>query len=104
MSSKTRNRPSYVCGNCDYRTAQWMGRCPECGGWDALAEVAASPEVIVGSGEIRRAREEPTPFPQIPASALTRESTGVLELDRVLGGGLVPGAAILLGLKTVREN
>lgn len=97
MSSKTRNRTSYVCGNCDYRTTQWLGRCPECGEWDALAEVAATREVSAGSGEIRRTREEPIPFPQIPASAISRESTGVQELDRVLGGGLVPGAAILLG-------
>jgi len=97
VSSKTRERTSYACGNCDYRTAQWLGRCPECGGWGALEEVAAPIDSSSGRGEIRRTREEPVPYPQIPPSSISRDSTGVLELDRVLGGGLVPGAAILLG-------
>jgi len=85
----------YVCIECEHRTRKWFGRCPECGAWDALAERSEPPKG-------RRARKGPAkielrPYLEIETSDQPRTSTGIGELDRVLGGGLVPGAVVLLG-------
>lgn len=85
----------YVCIECEHRTGKWFGRCPECGAWDALAE----------RSEPARSRRSRTgvskvvlrPYPEIEPSDQPRCSTGIGELDRVLGGGLVSGAVVLLG-------
>ena len=91
----TRTRTAYRCSACEYRTAQWVGRCPSCQTWGTLVETApASP------ARIRVAAGAPaTPRAASPTSSSTPRApvpTGVSELDRVLGGGLVPGAVVLL--------
>jgi DNA repair protein RadA/Sms len=85
-------RATYRCSECGWETAKWVGRCGECQAWGSVAE-AATPTV--------RAASTPVSTPAVPISQVSvRESvarpSGVPELDRVLGGGLVPGAAILL--------
>ena len=85
----------YVCIECEHRTRKWFGRCPECGTWDALAERSESTSRrragVAGAGVTVR------PYPEIEISHQPRSSTGIGELDRVLGGGLVEGAVVLLG-------
>jgi len=95
-----RPKTSYVCGNCGARAAQWQGQCPACEAWNTL-EVAVSSITPAGSG--RNARNVATG----PATSRTvteiaqerdeRAVTGLGELDRVLGGGLVAGSVVLLG-------
>ncbi len=82
----------FVCQACEYRTGKWLGRCPECGTWDAFVEqnTDSAPSNRTRPASLRA-------YPEIDASEATRTSTGLGELDRVLGGGLVPGAVILIG-------
>jgi DNA repair protein RadA/Sms len=87
-------KPGYRCTECGWRTAKWVGRCGECQAWGTVEEegAAAAP---------RAARPAPVSAPAVPIGQVKAEiaqarGTGVGELDRVLGGGLVPGAVVLL--------
>jgi len=87
-----------VCSECGYQTAQWLGQCPGCEAWNTLVEervptARAAARVGAGAG----LRLAPRPLSEVGAAPLQRMSTGIGELDRVLGGGLVPGALVLLG-------
>jgi DNA repair protein RadA/Sms len=89
-------RPSHRCSECGATTAKWVGRCPECQAWGTLAESRTSgpvPRVAAGATAVTSPAR---PMPQIDVEAARARPTGVEELDRVLGGGLVPGAAVLL--------
>lgn len=85
---------AYTCTECGSSTPKWMGKCPKCQAWGTLQE-GAGPGVTVKTAATfsgKRAK----PVTQIDATTASATSTGVSELDRVLGGGLVPGAVILL--------
>ena len=88
----------YVCGECGYETPRWMGRCPECGNWNTFTEqlqTAALPEK-----KLKRAPgsdAEALRIDQIPDDRLLRMESGIGELDRVLGGGIVEGSFVLVG-------
>jgi DNA repair protein RadA/Sms len=90
-----RDRTAHVCQQCDYRTAKWLGRCPDCGAWASLVEQVVAERRPLGSSGVDAA--EVIPYPDVPASDRSRSSTGVEELDRVLGGGLTAGAVVLVG-------
>lgn len=97
MVSRPRaERPSHRCSECGVTVAKWLGRCPECQAWGTLAEVrtaGAAPRVTaVAAGVSAPAR----PIGEIDVEAARLRATGVDELDRVLGGGLVPGGVVLL--------
>jgi DNA repair protein RadA/Sms len=82
----------HVCGECGYTTGRWLGRCPGCGSFGTLVEersAAASP-----SGAAPRA---PLRLVEVDVEDAARIPTGVSELDRVLGGGLVPASLVLVG-------
>lgn len=84
---------SWTCQQCGQRSGKWLGRCPGCDAWNSLVEEAAP-----RGRDPRPARAvAPLPYPEIRASDAARASTGIPELDRVLGGGLVAGAVVLLG-------
>jgi DNA repair protein RadA/Sms len=90
-------RSQYRCSECHHVTAKWVGRCPDCGTWGTVDEVAVL--AAVNGSPLRRA-VTPT-SPAVPISSIDPGSTrhfhtGVSELDRVLGGGLVPGSVTLL--------
>jgi DNA repair protein RadA/Sms len=90
-------RAQYRCSECHHVTAKWVGRCPDCGTWGTVDEVAVLAAV---NGSASRRAVAPT-SPAVPISSIdpgvTRHlHTGVSELDRVLGGGLVPGSVTLL--------
>ena len=82
---------NYSCTACGYRSPKWMGFCPQCRESDGLVPVAEP--------RARRASPEPDPIPLSKAggTVVTRVGSGIGELDRVLGGGFVPGAVVLLG-------
>jgi DNA repair protein RadA/Sms len=87
----------FVCSSCAHESAKWHGRCPGCGEWDTLVE-EARPERARGKRGDRAAKAlTPVPLGQVEAPRVGRLSTGIGELDRVLGGGLVPGSLVLLG-------
>ena len=82
----------YVGGECGYETPRWMGKCPQCGSWNTLVE-----EERVLSHAAAQITTKAVPLQNVRAEAQTRISTGIGELDRVLGGGLVKGMVVLLG-------
>ncbi|NMA60584.1 MAG: DNA repair protein RadA [Firmicutes bacterium] len=84
----------FVCQSCGAESPRWMGKCPHCGEWNTLVEETT------GSSRQERSwvtRSKPLPLTEIENSAEARFSTGIEELDRVLGGGLVPGCLGLIG-------
>src|SRR4051794_3366461 len=86
----------FVCSQCGHDSAKWHGRCPGCGEWNSMAE-ERPPAAEPGSrGRSKRALK-PVPLADVEAPALRRLVTGIGELDRVLGGGLVPGSMVLIG-------
>ncbi|GAA2131452.1 DNA repair protein RadA [Nocardioides bigeumensis] len=93
--SRSRGKPArstYRCSECGWEAAKWVGRCGECQAWGSVAE-AAPPRAGTAPGPVT---SRAVPIGQVDVSESTFRSSGVPELDRVLGGGLVPGAAILL--------
>ena len=90
-------RPAYECDACGHQPPKWVGRCTECGEWGSVVESTLSGPVVSGRVVSSRAPSEPArPIASISAAPTRARATGVPELDRVLGGGLVPGAVVLL--------
>ncbi len=91
-------RTVYACQACGFQSPRWLGRCPDCQGWNTMAEErqesAPTADRYVGG---RGAAEEPQPITALSGAAEERSSSGIGELDRVLGGGVVPGSAVLIG-------
>ncbi|MGH2467437.1 MAG: AAA family ATPase, partial [Candidatus Limnocylindrales bacterium] len=98
-----RPRSRYVCQTCGATAPRWEGRCHVCGAWDSLVEtLVREPTRATAAGRARRGTVEPGAARAMPLRGLAGEPvdrlpTGVGELDRVLGGGLVPGSLVLLG-------
>ena len=94
-------RTSYVCSQCGYETSKWNGKCPNCGEWNTFEEV----EAAVRAGSKARSASAVADISDriINVNSVdashdeVRYSTGLSELDRVLGGGLVKGSMVLLG-------
>ncbi len=84
----------HVCAECGYATGRWLGRCPGCGGFGTLAEELPRTLSLASAGA--RART-PVPLADVDVEEASRIATGVPELDRVLGGGLVPSSLVLIG-------
>jgi DNA repair protein RadA/Sms len=92
-----RGQPSFVCQACGAEQAKWSGKCDACGGWNTIVEEGSS--APAGTGGRRSARGRALAFEDLKAeeSAPPRRITGVAEFDRVCGGGVVPGSALLVG-------
>src|SRR5215208_1521669 len=95
---------TYVCSSCGTESAKWHGRCPGCGEWNTLVEERIAPAQAgprgggSGGGSSRRAKAlKPVRLADVEAPAVKRMVTGIGELDRVLGGGIVPGSLVLIG-------
>jgi DNA repair protein RadA/Sms len=91
MASKQKSLV-YRCANCGHTEPKWLGRCPECGQWNSLRESAQAQVFLEKAGETF-----PMPILSIDPCEGGRLSTGLSEMDRVLGGGLMRGSAILIG-------
>jgi DNA repair protein RadA/Sms len=88
----TKARTAYLCSACGAHSVKWAGQCPECGSWNTLTETAVKAPRRAASEGV-----EATTLDALPDDLATRHATGFAEFDRVLGGGLVPGAVTLLG-------
>ena len=93
MVAATRARPSFRCAECGWATTKWVGRCGECQAWGTVEDVAAPAVRTTAAGPVSTAAR---PIGEVDVEAARAVPTGVDELDRVLGGGLVPGAVVLL--------
>ncbi|MGW0518038.1 DNA repair protein RadA [Crossiella sp. NPDC003009] len=96
MSKNVRTaRPGYRCAECGNEVAKWVGRCPECQAWGTVEEKGAVKPALakITAGAVSAPAR---PIGEVDIEAARAVSTGVSELDRVLGGGVVPGAVILL--------
>ncbi|MEU9113309.1 DNA repair protein RadA [Streptomyces sp. NPDC048483] len=92
--TSAKERPSYRCTECGWTTAKWLGRCPECQAWGTVEEHGGAPAVrTTAPGRVTTAA---VPIAQVDGRQAAARTTHVPELDRVLGGGLVPGAVVLL--------
>ncbi len=90
--NKTKNKQLvFICGQCGYESRKWLGRCPGCGEWDSLTEQNPAPALS------RRKSIKPHPLSDSVSGGRARFITGIGELDRVLGGGVVPGSMVLIG-------
>jgi DNA repair protein RadA/Sms len=88
----------YTCQACGYETPKWMGKCPDCGEWQSFVEEAKASKRAPGfAGKSAVASAEVIAVSAIDSQDESRILTGIKELDRVLGGGLVPGTLILIG-------
>src|SRR5262245_572996 len=86
--------PGFVCSECGWATVKWAGRCGECQAWGTVVERGV-PMVAVTPASVPDARVA-RPISALDVAPVTHWPSGILELDRVLGGGFVPGAAILM--------
>jgi DNA repair protein RadA/Sms len=95
----TRAKTVYACGECGHLSPKWLGQCPSCRRWNTLHEEVQAPEAKGaprGWGSAASSAR-PVPLMEVEAGEEERLRTGIGELDRVLGGGIVPGALMLLG-------
>lgn len=90
-------RSIYVCQNCGYETPKWMGKCPECNKWNSLIEeIRNSKGINSSSSKVERQLSELKKIKEIKSGEKERYDTGICELNRVLGGGLVKGSLTLI--------
>ena len=95
-----RTRTVFACTECGAQQPRWLGRCPECATWSSLveervgADASASPDLL--RADPSAAAAKPRLLHEVDAAAVPRLTTGIDELDRVLGGGLVPGSVVLV--------
>jgi len=92
----------YRCSQCDHTTPAWLGQCPNCKSWNSLSEETVSTEKAGISGSAsssarNQKRNPPVNISKIESSDTERVETGLDEIDKILGGGFVPGSVILLG-------
>lgn len=87
----------FFCQSCGYESAKWMGQCPGCREWNTFVEEAVT---VTSSGHRKHSagdRREPTMLSKVSGEDSVRMTTGIQELDRVLGGGIVSGSMVLVG-------
>ncbi len=96
MKAMPKRRSRFVCQECGFQSEQWLGRCPECSSFNSLVE-----ELVEGIPEERKLtavpRQGAEPLSAIAAKEFSRQPSGIEEVDRVLGGGIVRGSTVLLG-------
>ncbi|MFC6421261.1 DNA repair protein RadA [Ornithinimicrobium tianjinense] len=92
-SSRSGSKPSYRCTECGWTAVKWVGRCGECQAWGTVVEHGAP--TAVRTGAVAPARPA-VPIAEVDAQTARARPTGVGEFDRVLGGGIVPGAVVLM--------
>jgi DNA repair protein RadA/Sms len=93
-----KTKTSFFCQNCGHESAKWVGKCPSCAEWNSFVE-----EVKVKEDKVRQLWQEgslkstPLPIDTIDGASINRLASHDIELDRVLGGGIVPGSLVLIG-------
>src|SRR4051794_6150607 len=95
-------KTAYVCADCGAEHSKWQGSCAECNAWNTLSEIVVQPAKSQvanprGSYAGNADAAKVTKLATVAAEAERRDATGIAELDRVLGGGLVSGSVVLIG-------
>lgn len=94
MAKAKTAKATYRCSDCGWQTSKWVGRCGECQAWGTVTEAgSATPARVVTAGAVSAPA---LPIGQVDVRSSQSRPTGLDELDRVLGGGIVPGAVVLL--------
>lgn len=102
MAKSSKKNTVYTCTACEYQISKWMGRCPSCGEWGTLEERAPTTAIVGsrsssnGSAGLIPSSAAAQPVTKIDPTIASHRPSGLSELDRVLGGGIVPGSAVLL--------
>ncbi len=90
----------FICSECEYESPKWLGKCPRCNSWNTFVEDVVEKEIPSAASpraaSLRGGESHVSPFDQLHAPDYIRSGTGLAELDRVLGGGLVTGSVVLL--------
>lgn len=94
MRNHMKMKTVFTCQKCGSQSPKWLGKCPDCGAWNSMAE--ESVVKVIGGGR-SPVQASPVAICDVPVQSETRRGTGVGELDRVLGGGIVPGSLVLIG-------
>ncbi len=97
MTRLKKESRQYVCQNCGHKSVRWLGRCPECEEWNTLVEERVAAPAKRGARAAPAVRNQPLPLREISQDDLARILCSSNELNRVLGGGLVPGSLVLFG-------
>ncbi|TAN45574.1 MAG: DNA repair protein RadA [Nitrospirae bacterium] len=92
----SKDKTVFQCQGCGYSSPKWLGKCPDCGAWNSFAEEKQSAKSLK-SGNWQSTSSEAQPLSAVAGGREKRTPIGIAELDRVLGGGLVAGAVILIG-------
>lgn len=92
-----KSKTVYFCQNCGAESAKWIGRCPSCGEWNTYIEQIVSKDVKQSKVSYETEKQTPQKITEIKSKKEGRISTKIIELDRILGGGLVPGSMVLIG-------
>ena len=87
----------HVCSDCGHTTPRWQGKCPGCGAWNTLVEERVEAAAPGGRAARKGSAAAPRKLRDVDTTPVPRLLTGIGELDRVLGGGIVPGSLVLLG-------
>ena len=96
--AKSRTSTVFFCNECGYESSKWMGQCPACKAWNTFVEEPVSVTAKSGrTGKTSTVAPEPVSVSAVKTESLQRLETGMSELDRVLGGGIVPGSLVLVG-------
>jgi len=88
-------KSAFFCQNCGYESPRWMGQCPACRQWNTMVEELMPAKTAAASGPVKK--NAPLSLSQVSAEESARMSSGIEELDRVLGGGIVAGSLMLVG-------
>ncbi len=95
-----KKKTKFVCQECGYESAKWMGKCPGCQSWNTMVEEFESTSKQSSRSYVTSATtggSKPQSIVSVKSDTEARISTTMLELDRVLGGGIVPGSLVLVG-------
>ncbi len=98
-----KSKTVFYCQKCGYQSPRWLGRCPDCESWDSLVEEALPEKNAeeanrwIAKPQSESNRSKPQPISEVTANVGSHFKTGLSELDRVLGGGVVPGSVVLIG-------
>lgn len=90
-------KKAFFCKECGYEAPKWLGKCPSCGAWNTFAEEVIARESVPAMVGGSTTKSRPQPIREVSESVHQRIDTGNSEVNRVLGGGLVPGSLVLLG-------
>ncbi|MDR3171295.1 MAG: AAA family ATPase, partial [Treponema sp.] len=98
---KKQKTVAFICSSCGHQEPKWLGRCPECGEWNTLTETALAGQGVVKGGSEglagSRGTAQSVPLASVSTEEGSRISSGIGELDRVLGGGIMRRSTILVG-------